>query len=65
MLVEQFDIRYEQGLYVSREVRYVYRDKARTVHSISKYIKYVFASLLEASFLICGGADSTIASGWS
>ncbi|TBU25742.1 N-acetylglucosaminyl transferase component-domain-containing protein [Dichomitus squalens] len=38
--MEQCDIRYEQGLYVSREVSYVYQDKARTVHSISKYIKF-------------------------
>ena len=36
---EQFDVRYEQGVYVYGEVPYVYRDKARTVQSISKYIK--------------------------
>ncbi|PIL29188.1 hypothetical protein GSI_09237 [Ganoderma sinense ZZ0214-1] len=34
---EQFDIRYEQGVYVYGEVPYVYRDKARTVQSISKF----------------------------
>ncbi|KAI1792425.1 Gpi1-domain-containing protein [Ganoderma leucocontextum] len=37
---EQFDVRYEQGVYVYGEVPYVYRDKARTVQSISKYIKF-------------------------
>ena len=36
---EQFDVRYEQGVYVFGEVPYVYHDKARTVQSISKYIK--------------------------
>ncbi|KAI0753342.1 N-acetylglucosaminyl transferase component-domain-containing protein [Daedaleopsis nitida] len=37
---EQFDVRYEQGVYVSREVAHVYHGKARTVQSISKYIKF-------------------------
>ncbi|KAM5536827.1 hypothetical protein V8D89_009545 [Ganoderma adspersum] len=37
---EQLDVRYEQGVYVYGEVPYVYRDKARTVQSISKYIKF-------------------------
>ncbi|KAI0705470.1 N-acetylglucosaminyl transferase component-domain-containing protein [Earliella scabrosa] len=37
---EQFDVRYEQGVYVFGEVPYVYHDKARTVQSISKYIKF-------------------------
>ncbi|RPD61557.1 Gpi1-domain-containing protein [Lentinus tigrinus ALCF2SS1-7] len=37
---EQFDVRYEQGVYVFGEVPYVYNDKARTVQSISKYIKF-------------------------
>ena len=38
-VAEQFDVRYEQGVYVYGEVPYVYKDKARTVQSISKYIK--------------------------
>ena len=38
-VAEQFDVRYEQGVYVYGEVPYVYRVKARTVQSISKYIK--------------------------
>ncbi|KAI0767286.1 N-acetylglucosaminyl transferase component-domain-containing protein [Fomes fomentarius] len=37
---EQFDVRYEQGAYVIGEVAHVYNDKARTVQSISKYIKF-------------------------
>ncbi|EIW53284.1 Gpi1-domain-containing protein [Trametes versicolor FP-101664 SS1] len=36
----QFDVRLEQGAYVAGEVPHVYHDKARTVVSISKYIKF-------------------------
>ncbi|OJT05908.1 N-acetylglucosaminyl-phosphatidylinositol biosynthetic protein gpi1, partial [Trametes pubescens] len=36
----QFDVRFEQGAYVAGEVPHVYHDKARTVVSISKYIKF-------------------------
>ncbi len=38
---EQFDVRYEQGVYVFGEAASVYNDRARTVQSISKYIKLV------------------------
>ena len=38
-LAEQFDVRYEQAAYVYEERPYVYNHKARTVRSISKYIK--------------------------
>ncbi|RDX42865.1 Gpi1-domain-containing protein [Lentinus brumalis] len=37
---EQFDVRYEQGVYVFGEAASVYNDRARTVQSISKYIKF-------------------------
>ncbi|KAI0772949.1 Gpi1-domain-containing protein [Trametes elegans] len=37
---DQLDVRFEQGVYVAREVPHVYGDKARTVTSISKYIKF-------------------------
>ena len=41
LLAEQFDVRYEQATYVYEERPYVYNDKARTVRSISIYIKWV------------------------
>ncbi|KAJ2974413.1 hypothetical protein NUW54_g11898 [Trametes sanguinea] len=37
---DQLDVRFEQGIYVAGELPHVYHDKARTVTSISKYIKF-------------------------
>ncbi|KAI0718601.1 Gpi1-domain-containing protein [Cerioporus squamosus] len=37
---EQFDVRYEQGVYVFGEAASVYNDRAGTMQSISKYIKF-------------------------
>ncbi|KAI9056489.1 Gpi1-domain-containing protein [Trametes sanguinea] len=37
---DQLDVRIEQGIYVTGELPHVYHDKARTVTSISKYIKF-------------------------
>ncbi|OSD00521.1 Gpi1-domain-containing protein [Trametes coccinea BRFM310] len=37
---DQLDVRFEQSIYVAGELPHVYHDKARTVTSISKYIKF-------------------------
>ncbi|KAI0363975.1 Gpi1-domain-containing protein [Pilatotrama ljubarskyi] len=53
---DQFDVRFEQGVYVAGEVPYVYHDKARTVTSISKYIKFHNCVWLVLNDVIIGAA---------
>ncbi|OBZ76949.1 N-acetylglucosaminyl-phosphatidylinositol biosynthetic protein gpi1 [Grifola frondosa] len=54
--VEQFDVRFEQSVYVLSEMRSVYRDKALSVDSISRYIKFHNCVWLVLNDIIVGVA---------
>ncbi|KAI0672228.1 N-acetylglucosaminyl transferase component-domain-containing protein [Trametes maxima] len=53
---DQLDVRFEQGVYVVGEAPHVYHDKARTVSSISKYIKFHNCVWLALNDIIIGMA---------
>ncbi|KAI0634356.1 Gpi1-domain-containing protein [Trametes polyzona] len=53
---DQLDVRLEQGIYVAGEVPYVYYDKACTIASISKYIKFHNCVWLVLNDIIIGVA---------
>ncbi|KAI0649851.1 N-acetylglucosaminyl transferase component-domain-containing protein [Trametes meyenii] len=53
---DQLAIRFEQGVYVSGSVLHVYHDTARTVSSISKYIKFHNCVWLVLNDIIIGVA---------
>ncbi|KAI0357672.1 Gpi1-domain-containing protein [Trametes cingulata] len=56
---DQLDVRFEQGVYVAGELPHVYHDKARTVTSISKYIKFHNCVWLVLNDVIIGVAFGT------
>ncbi|KAI8989047.1 N-acetylglucosaminyl transferase component-domain-containing protein [Trametes punicea] len=57
--VDQLDVRIEQAIYVAGEIPHVYHDKARTVSSISKYIKFHNCVWLVLNDVIIGIAFGT------